>query len=102
MENPLLLVVALVMILGMIPAVAYWLERRSRKKKPIGGLALPPVGPWGRRLLWPIRILQFLMVVTVVIVLAFGRVWVVWVTAAFLALWIVLSWIYRIVRLSGK
>ncbi len=102
MNDTLLPLIVAAMLIGAIPAAAYWLERRSRKKNPIGGLALPSVGPWGRRFLWPIRILQFLMVITVVILLVLGQAWAVWATAAFLALWISLSWIYRIIRLSGK
>ncbi len=100
-EDVLLIVVVFMLGLGGLLGIAYALDLRRQKHGPIGP-ALPRLGRMGRGLLWAARILVALMVFSITGAYVLRVAVLVWVTAGFLALYIVDGLAYRLVRLTGK
>lgn len=105
MSDTLLLIIVPVVALGGLAGVAYWLERRSKKKGPIANLELPnepPMGPVGKTLLWASRILIVLMVISVIACFAFKMFWLIWISGGCIVLGLVAGRVGRVARLTGK
>ena len=101
MNDVTLIVTVLVIAIGGLAGVAYLLDRR-RKASGAVGPQLPEPGPVGRVLLWVIRGLVVVMILSIIGVLAFGMITLLWVTAGCLVLYLVIGRVFQIVRLSGK
>ena len=101
MDDVTTIVTVLVIAIGGLVGVAYLLDLR-RKASGVVGPQLPELGSIGRALLWVIRGLVVVMVLSIIGVVALGIVWLLWVAVGCLALYLVIARIFQIVRLSGK
>jgi hypothetical protein len=63
---------------------------------------LPAPGPIGNILLWIVRILVVLMVLSIIGAFVFRSLPLAWFTGACIGLYIVIGLIHRFVRLAGK
>ncbi len=105
MNDTLLLIIVPLAALGGLAGIAYWLQRRSKKKGAIANFELPtrpPLGPTGRLLRKGWRGLIALMFISVVAYFIFGQLWMIWVTFGCIGLGLVATWFYRIVQWTGK
>ena len=100
-EDVLLIIIVFVLGVGGLLGIAYTLDLRRQKHGPIGP-ALPRLGHMGRGLLWAARILVALMVFSITGAYVLRAALLVWLTAGFLALYVVDGLAYRVVRLIGK
>ena len=101
MNNTILVIGVLIVAIGGIGAVAYFLEKRGKKSKPVA-TDLPELGPKGKVLLWIARILVVLMVLSVIGFFVFRSRSFLWVTGISLGLFAIYGFIFRIIRLLGK
>jgi hypothetical protein len=101
MNDALVIVLVLVAGVGGLVAAAYALDRRRGRSGAIGPVP-PPPGPIGRILLWIARILVGLMVASIIGAFAFRSMLLAWLTAVWLALYLVVGVAYRIARLDGR
>jgi hypothetical protein len=101
MNDVALIVAVLVVAIGGLVAVAYLLERRRKRAGPVGPEP-PPPGPLGRALVWVVRGLVAVMVLSLIGFFAFGVIFLVWVAAGCLLAYLVVGRAYQIVRLAGK
>ncbi len=101
MNDVLLIVVVLVGAIGGLVAVAYWLEKRSKKSNPVDPV-LPEPGPMGKIALWSSRILVVLMVLAIIGALVLKSLPLVWFAAGCLAFYYIEGIIFRVIRLIGK
>ena len=105
MNDTLLLIIVPVVALGGLAGMAYWLQRRARKNGAIANLVLPtvkPLCPVGRSLLWVTRILVAIMIISVIAYFVFGSLWIIWIAFGSVALRLIVGWVGRFVRLTGK
>ena len=103
MNDVVLIVTVLVVAIGGLAGVAYLLDKRRKTRGAIGPqLELPPLGPVGRGLLWVIRGLVVMMVLAIVVGIAFRVTALIWLAAGCLLVYLLVGWILRVVRLSGK
>lgn len=105
MNDAALTILILIVAIGGLAGVAYLLDRR-RKSGQKNLLGLPdlerPLGPVGRGLLWTIRVLVFLMVLSFIGFFVFSSVTFLYVAAVCLVIYFLVGRAFRIVRLSGK
>ena len=101
MSNSLVIILVVVIGIGSLVAVAFFLDQRRKKSGPVGP-AWPPLGPFGKLLLWIARILVGLMVLSIIGAFVFRSLILVLVTAFSLALYLVVGFVYRIVRAAGR
>lgn len=101
MSDTLIIILIVVIEIGSLVAMAYFLDQRRKKTEPVGP-ALPPLGPGGKILLWIARILVGLMVVSIVGAFALRSILLAWLTASCLALYLITGFVFRIVRADGK
>ena len=97
MDDVTLILVVLAAAVGGLAGVAYWLDRR-RKPPPVKN----PAGPLGRALLWAIRILVGLMVISVIAFFASSSLVFLYVAAGCLVIYLIVGRIYQAIRLAGK
>ncbi len=101
MDDAALIVIVLVVAIAGVAGIAYLLERR-RKAFGAMGPELPELGPVGTALLWTIRGLVAIMVFSIMGVFAFRTTDLAWVAAGCLVIYIIVRWLFRIIRASGK
>ena len=101
MSGTLFIMLVLVIGLGGLVGVAYWLDERAKSSKPLGPV-LPTPGPIGRILLWIARILVVFMVLSIIGAFVFRSLSLAWITGGCLTLYIIDGMIYRVVRGTGK
>lgn len=101
MNDVALIVTVLVVAIGGLAGVAYLLERRSRASGAVGP-ELPQLGPLGRILLWVIRALVAVMVLSIVAAFVFQAIYLGWVAAGALLVCLIVGRVFRIVRAVGK
>ena len=101
MSDTLFIILVLFVAIGGLVGVAYFLDKRGKKSKPIRP-PLPEPGPTGRVLLWIARILVVIMVLSIIGAFVFSSLLLAWLTASCLFLYIVDGIIYRVVRMTGK
>ena len=95
------IITVLVVAIGGLAGFAHLLDRRRKTSGAIGTELSEP-GPTGRILLWVIRILVVVMVLSVIGTFAFGVPFLIWIAAGCLVLYLVIGRVYQIVRLAGK
>jgi hypothetical protein len=92
-------------VLGAFAAVlagaAFLLEKRAKARRPAGA-PLPEPGPLGRTLQGVIRALVVVMAISALGMLLLGLFKLVWFVGGCLVAYVVVSQIYRAVRLTGK
>ena len=81
--------------------MAYFLDKRSKKSKPAAA-DLPEPDSKGKVMLWIIRILVVLMVLSIIGFFVFRSRSFLWVTGISLGIYVIIGYIFRIVRLLGK
>jgi hypothetical protein len=96
----ILILVPVVLIAGLIGA-AYFLDKRGRKSRPAEPV-FPAPAPIGKTLLWIVRILVVLMVLSIMGAFVFRSMALVWFTGGCIGLYIVIGLIHRFVRLADK
>jgi hypothetical protein len=96
-----LIVAVLVVAIGGLAGVAYLLDRRRQASGAVGP-EIPPPGPIGRALLWTVRALVVIMVLSLVGFFVSRVMALVWVAAGCLLAYLVVGGVYRIVRLAGR
>jgi hypothetical protein len=101
MDDVTLILTVSVIAIGSLAGIAYLLDRR-RKASGAVGPELPEIGPVGRVLLWIIRGLVVVMVLSAVGLLVFEIIPLVYVAAGCLAGYLIVGYVFRIVRLAGK
>jgi hypothetical protein len=98
-------IVFVLLLLGAFAAAlagaAFLLEKRSKARLPAGA-PLPEPGPLGRTLHKMIRALVTVMVISALAMLLLGLFKLAWFVTGCLAVYVVVSQIYRAVRLTGK
>jgi hypothetical protein len=96
----------IIVLLCGLAGIAYFLEKRSKQKGPIGGAViqaeLPPPGPLYKISVYSIRILTALMVLSIIVFVITNSKTSLWIGLAFLGLYFIAVWTRRIARLSGK
>jgi hypothetical protein len=100
MSNLFLIIFVLVIGLGGLFGVAWFLDRRGRKARE--AQLLPKPGPIGRILLWIARILILLCILSVIGAFLFQSKELVWFAGDCLMLYIVDGILYRIFLASGR
>ena len=101
MSNGLVIILVVVIGIGGLIGGAYLLDRRAKKRDPIG-TKLPGPGPLGRILLWIGRILVVLMVLSIIGAFVFKSLFLAWITVGCLTLYIIVGIIYRTILAVGK
>jgi hypothetical protein len=101
MSDSLYIVVILVVAIGGLIGVAYLLDQRGKKRKPLGP-TLPEPEPLSRIFLWIARILVGIMVLAVVAAIVYKSLPLIELAGGGLSLYILTGLIYRIVRINGK
>jgi hypothetical protein len=101
MNDTLFIILVLFVAIGCLVGVAYFLDKRGKKSKPIRP-SLPEPGPTARILLWIARILVVIIVLSIIGAFVFSSLSLAWVTAGCLFLYIVDGIIYRMVLMTGK
>jgi hypothetical protein len=99
-DDTVLVVVVLVAAIGGLAFVARLLEGRRRAKG--SALELPEFGPIGRAMMWVVRILVVVMVLAIVGFFVLQKLWLMWVAAGTLLLYLVFGRIAQVLRLTGK
>ncbi len=101
MSDSLFIIVVMVVAIGGLVGVAYLLERRSKKSRPIGP-ALPEPSRTGNILFWITRILVAGMVLSIIGFFIYKSQIFLWIAAGFIGLGLLNGLISRVVRLTGK
>jgi hypothetical protein len=101
MSDTLLFILVPVILIGGLVGVAYFLDQRGRKSRP-AETVLPAPGPIGNILLWIVRILVVLMILSIIGAFVFRSMSLVRLTGSGIGLYILIGLIYRFVRLAGK
>ncbi len=101
MRDTLFIILVLVVSIGGLVGVAYFLDRRGKKSKSFRS-PLPGPGPTGRILLWIARILVVIMVLSIIGAFVLSSLSLAWLTASCLFLYIVDGIVYRVVRTTGR
>jgi hypothetical protein len=96
----ILILVPVVLIAGLVGA-AYFLDQRGRKSRSAEPV-LPAPGPIGNIILWVVRLLVVLMVLSIIGAFVFRSMALVWFTGGCIGLYVVIGVIHRFVRLAGK
>jgi hypothetical protein len=94
-------IAVLVVLIGGLVGVAHWLDRRRKAAGSLGP-ALPPLGPVGRVLLWLIWALVAGMVLALISAFVLGMPPLIWVSVGCLVLYLIVMWLFQVVRLAGK
>lgn len=101
MSNTLLVVVVLVCAIGGIGAVAYFLDKRSKKSN-LPAADLPEPGSKGKAMLWIIRVMVVLMVFSIIGFFVFRSRSFLVAAGIILGIYVIIGYIFRITRLLGK
>lgn len=101
MDDLAYITAVLVVTIGGLAGVAYLLDRRRKTSGAIGP-KLPELGPTGRVLLWVIRVLVAIMVLSVIGIFVFGSPLLIWIAAGCLGLYLIVGRVFQVVRLAGK
>jgi hypothetical protein len=101
MNDTLFIILVLFVAIGGLVSVAYFLDKRGKKSKPIDP-PLPELGPTGKTLLWIAGILVAITVLSIIGAFVFSSLPLAWLSASCMVLYIVDGIIYRAVRLKGK
>ena len=100
MNDIALIVVVLAVAIGGLAGVAYLLERRRKVSGAIGP-ELPKLGPTGNVLLWVIRGLVVVMVLSIIGAFTYDMS-LAWVAVGSLVVYIIIGRVFQIIRLAGK
>lgn len=101
MSDTFILILVPVVLIGGLVGAAYFLDNRGRKSSPVETV-FPPPGPIGKILLWMVRILVVLMVLSIIGAFVFQSMALVWFTGACIGLYVAIGVIHRFVRFAGK
>jgi len=101
MSDTLFIILVLLVAAGGVLGVAYMMDKRDKKSKPVDH-PLPELGPIGRMLLWGGRVFIVLAVLSVIGAFVFNSLPFVGLAASCIALYILSGIIYRIVRPTGR
>ena len=100
MNDIALIVIVLAAAIGGLAGVAYLLEKRRKVSGAIGP-ELPELGPIGSVLLWVIRGLVAIMVLSIIGAFAFN-ISLAWVAVGSLVVYMIVGRVLQIIRLAGK
>ncbi len=95
-----LIVIVLAVAIGGLAGVAYLLERR-RKVSGAVGPELPELDPTGKVLLWVIRGLVAVIVLSIVGAFTFDMS-LAWVAVGALIVYVIIGRVFQVIRLAGK
>lgn len=101
MSDTLMLILVPVVLIGGLVAAAYFLDNRGGKSRP-AEIVLPAPGPISNILLWIVRILVVVMVLSIIGAFVLRSMSLVWFTGTCIGVYVVIGLIYRFVRLAGK
>ena len=101
MNDILLIILVLVVAMGGVMGVAYLLDKRGKKPKS-AARTLIELGPLGRAVVLVGKVLLGLTVTSLICTFAFNSLPFAWLSASWLALYVLDGLIYRIIRLTGK
>ncbi|KAA3665449.1 MAG: hypothetical protein DWQ04_00555 [Chloroflexi bacterium] len=101
MNDVILPIICFAIPIGGLIAIIALLARR-RKSTGKGIAELPELGPKGRGLLWIIRVLVVLMVLSLIGLYVFSSLFYLYAAAGCLVIYFVIGRIYQIARLAGK
>ncbi len=101
MNDATLIVLVLVAAIGGLAGVAYLLDRRRSRAEPPAS-ELPAPGPIARVLLWVVRLLVAVMVVSVIGFFVLRSLTPIWFAAGALIAYAIVGRLYQVARLTGR